>query len=128
MNNKTLTLLMMDSSFEQTRTITAFRIIEEALERGHNVNVFAYEGAVNLAFAKQNNYDRAIENYNQALKLNPQDAVAYFYRGLAQIDQQAPAAAGACLNCSSITLPGSVLAATIPGNSGYVHPQPHKTG
>jgi tRNA 2-thiouridine synthesizing protein D len=64
MNNKTFTVLMMDSSFEQMRTITAFRIIEEALERGYNVNVFAYEGAVNLAFAKQKPHANSIHGHS----------------------------------------------------------------
>ncbi len=72
MDKKTLTLLMMDSSFEQARTITALRIIDEALERGHNVNVFAYEGAVALAFAKQKPHansihDRSLEEENHPL-------------------------------------------------------------
>ena len=31
----------------------AFRLLHAALERGHDVNVFAYEGAVALAFSKQ---------------------------------------------------------------------------
>ena len=53
MSTKTLTFSIMDSPFEQARTTTAFRMIQEAIERGYNVNVFAYEGAVSLAFAHQ---------------------------------------------------------------------------
>lgn len=53
MSETTLTFLIMDGPFEQARTTTAFRMIEAALEKGYNVNVFAYEGAVSLSFALQ---------------------------------------------------------------------------
>jgi tRNA 2-thiouridine synthesizing protein D len=48
-----LTFLLMDPPFESARTTTAFRLIQSALTHGHDVKVFAYEGAVSLAFAKQ---------------------------------------------------------------------------
>ena len=51
--SKTLTVLMMDPPFESANTATAFRLIEAALRKGHNVNVFAYEGAVNLTMKGQ---------------------------------------------------------------------------
>ena len=51
--NKTLTLLLMDTPFESANTTTAFRLIEAALRQGHTVNVFAYEGAVNLTMKGQ---------------------------------------------------------------------------
>ena len=60
MKTKTLTFSIMDAPFEQARTVTALRMIEEALERGYNVNVFAYEGAVSLAFAKQQPHANAV--------------------------------------------------------------------
>ncbi len=50
---KTLTLAIMDAPYETTNSTTAFRIIHSALTKGHNVNVFAYEGAVNLSMAEQ---------------------------------------------------------------------------
>jgi tRNA 2-thiouridine synthesizing protein D len=50
---KTLTVLLMDPPYEDERTTTAFRIIDAALGKGHNVRVFAYEGAVNLTMADQ---------------------------------------------------------------------------
>lgn len=49
----TLTVALMDPPYETPATTTAFRIIESALQKGHAVNVFAYEGAVNLAMAGQ---------------------------------------------------------------------------
>jgi len=50
---KTLTLAIMDPPYETARVITAFRLIEAALRKGINVNVFAYEGAVSLGFTDQ---------------------------------------------------------------------------
>jgi tRNA 2-thiouridine synthesizing protein D len=49
----TLTFALMDPPFESARSTTAFRLIDRALARGHDVNVFAYEGAVSLSFAGQ---------------------------------------------------------------------------
>ena len=43
-----LTFALMDAPFESDRTTTAFRLLDAALEQGHDVNVFAYEGAVCL--------------------------------------------------------------------------------
>ena len=50
---KTLTLALMDPPYENARTTTAFRLIDAALRKGHTVQVFAYEGAVNLTMAEQ---------------------------------------------------------------------------
>jgi tRNA 2-thiouridine synthesizing protein D len=50
---KTLTVALMDPPYETETTTTAFRIIDAALRKGHRVNVFAYEGAVNLTMADQ---------------------------------------------------------------------------
>ena len=50
---KTLTLLLMDPPFESANTTTAFRLVDAALRKGHTVNVFAYEGAVNLTMKGQ---------------------------------------------------------------------------
>ena len=38
----------------------ALRLIDAALRRGHDVNVFAYEGAVALAFARQVPHPNAV--------------------------------------------------------------------
>ena len=53
MSGKTLTLALMDPPYESANSTTALRIISEALNKGINVNVFAYEGAVNLPFRDQ---------------------------------------------------------------------------
>jgi tRNA 2-thiouridine synthesizing protein D len=49
----TITIALMDPPYETETTTTAFRIIDAALRKGHRVNVFAYEGAVNLTMAEQ---------------------------------------------------------------------------
>jgi tRNA 2-thiouridine synthesizing protein D len=57
---KQLTFALMDAPFESSRTATALRIIAIAVERGHDVNVFGYEGAVYLPFAKQTQHANAV--------------------------------------------------------------------
>jgi len=48
-----LTIALMDPPYESANTTTAFRIIEAALKKGINVDVFAYEGAVCLPIKDQ---------------------------------------------------------------------------
>ena len=60
MSKKTLTFALMDAPFESSRTATALRIIALAARRGHNINVFAYEGAVYLPFARQAQHANAV--------------------------------------------------------------------
>jgi tRNA 2-thiouridine synthesizing protein D len=50
----------MDAPFESARSTTALRLIDIAVRRGYNVNVFAYEGAVYLPFAKQQQHANAV--------------------------------------------------------------------
>lgn|SRR3989454_5259755 len=52
-SGKTVTVAIMDAPYESANSTTALRIIHAALEKGHNVNVFAYEGAVNLTMRAQ---------------------------------------------------------------------------
>src|SRR5688572_13066705 len=56
----TLTFLLMDAPFEQARTSTAFRLVDAALQRGFDVRVFAYEGAVSLSMASQKPHANAV--------------------------------------------------------------------
>jgi tRNA 2-thiouridine synthesizing protein D len=53
MSEKRLTIALMDPPYESANSTTAFRIISAALKKGISVNVFAYEGAVNLPFKEQ---------------------------------------------------------------------------
>jgi len=59
-DKKSLTFLMMDAPFENARTATAFRLLEVCAQRGHDVTVFAYEGAVSLPFSKQAPHANAV--------------------------------------------------------------------
>ena len=59
-DRKILTFAIMDPPYEDARTATAFRLIDAAVRRGHNVNVFAYEGAVSLPFARQAPHANAV--------------------------------------------------------------------
>ncbi len=59
-DQKTLTFALMDAPFEQARTVTALRMIDIAAKRGYQINVFAYEGAVYLPFAKQDKHPNAV--------------------------------------------------------------------
>ena len=57
---KSLTFLLMDAPYEQSRTATAFRLLHAALERGIGVRVFAYEGAVSLPVTQQKPHANAL--------------------------------------------------------------------
>ncbi|NER79741.1 MAG: DsrE family protein [Leptolyngbya sp. SIO1D8] len=53
MSSKTLSIAIMDAPYESANSTTALRIIHSALNQGHNVKVFAYEGAVSLTIKAQ---------------------------------------------------------------------------
>jgi tRNA 2-thiouridine synthesizing protein D len=53
MKKRTLTLALMDPPYESANSTTALRIISAALQKGIEVNVFAYEGAVCLPLKDQ---------------------------------------------------------------------------
>lgn len=59
-DNTTLTFAIMDPPYENARTTTAMRLLDVAARRGYNINVFAYEGAVNLPFALQQAHANAV--------------------------------------------------------------------
>lgn len=61
---KNLTFVLMDAPFENARTVTALRLLDVAVRRGHDITVFAYEGAVSLAFAKQAKHANAVHGHS----------------------------------------------------------------
>ena len=80
-DKKTLTFALMDAPFESARTATALRLIDIAVRRGYAVNVFAYEGAVLLPFARQQPHPnavhgRTVEEENHLLTKNVVAALA----------------------------------------------------
>jgi tRNA 2-thiouridine synthesizing protein D len=68
---KTLTFSVMDAPYENARTTTALRLIDAAVRRGHNVNVFAYEGAVYIPFSKQAPHANAVHGRDVAEEDHP---------------------------------------------------------
>jgi tRNA 2-thiouridine synthesizing protein D len=68
---KTLTFALMDPPYESARSTAALRLIDLAARRGYNVNVFAYEGAVGVPFAKQAPHPNAVHGRDVAEEDHP---------------------------------------------------------
>ena len=68
---KTITLALMDAPYESARSTTAFRLIDAAVKRGWDVNVFAYEGAVALPFAAQAAHPNAVHGHDAEEENHP---------------------------------------------------------
>jgi len=68
---KTLTLSIMDAPYESANSTTALRIIRSALEQGNNVNVFAYEGAVNLTMKEQKAHPNPVHGTTEEEEQHP---------------------------------------------------------
>ena len=52
-SGKVLTIAIMDPPYESATTTTSLRLIDCAIRQGHDVTVFAYEGAVSLTMRGQ---------------------------------------------------------------------------
>lgn len=68
---KSLTFVLMDGPYENARTVTGLRLIDTAVRRGFDVTVFAYEGAVSLAFAKQAAHANSVHGRDAAQEDHP---------------------------------------------------------
>ncbi|MGE0172689.1 MAG: DsrE/DsrF/TusD sulfur relay family protein [Oligoflexales bacterium] len=77
---KTLQLLIMDPPYESSNTASAFRVMEAALQKGHNVTVFAYEGATSLSFAEQKPHPNPVKGTNEQEEKHP--LTKHFVTGL----------------------------------------------
>lgn len=75
---KTLTFAVMDPPYETARSTTLLRLLDIAVRRGHNVNVFAYEGAVYLPFALQKPHPNPAHGRNAVEEAHvlPKDLIA----------------------------------------------------
>ncbi|HWK53424.1 MAG TPA: DsrE family protein [Hyphomicrobiales bacterium] len=69
--DKILTFAFMDPPFESERTVTFFRLLDAALDKGAGVRVFAYEGAVALAFARQAPHGNAAHGHDVDQEAHP---------------------------------------------------------
>jgi tRNA 2-thiouridine synthesizing protein D len=81
-SGKTLTIGIMDAPYESANSTTALRIINAALEKGHNVNVFAYEGAVNLTMNAQQPHPNPVKGTSVEQEQHPttKDWVASLFK------------------------------------------------
>jgi tRNA 2-thiouridine synthesizing protein D len=82
MQEKSLTLAIMDAPYESANTVTAFRMIHAALNRGCNVTVFAYEGAVSLTIKAQQPHANPVKGTTVEEEKHPttKDWVASLFR------------------------------------------------
>lgn len=71
MSKKTFTIALMDPPYESENLTTAFRILDAIARRGHNLSVFAYEGASALAFTKQAAHPNPVHGKNLAEENHP---------------------------------------------------------
>src|ERR1700740_2513092 len=71
MSQKTFAIALMDAPYESENLTTAFRILGAMAQRGHNINLFAFEGASGLAFAKQAPHPNPVHGKNLAEENHP---------------------------------------------------------
>ena len=81
-SGKALTIAIMDAPYESSNSTTALRIVHAALEKGHNVNVFAYEGAVNLTMKAQQAHANPVKGTSVEQEQHPttKDWVASLFK------------------------------------------------
>lgn len=68
---KRLTFVLMDAPFESERTASGLRLVDAAVRHGHDVTVFAYEGAVGLTFTRQAPHPNAVHGHDVAEEDHP---------------------------------------------------------
>ena len=61
----------MDPPYESSNTATAFRIMESAINKGHNITVFAYEGATSLTLKHQKGHPNPVKDTTAAEEKHP---------------------------------------------------------
>ena len=83
---KALTIALMDGPYESANTTTAFRIAAAALQKGLDVNVFAYEGAVALANRDQQPHANPIKGTTVEQEEHP--TTRAFVAGLMKLAQE----------------------------------------
>ena len=86
--NKTLTFAVMDPPYETARSTTLLRLLDIAVRRGHNVNVFAYEGAVALAIKDQAPHANPVKGTTVEQEEHP--TTKEFVRSLLEIGKSNP--------------------------------------
>ncbi len=95
-DKKTLTFAIMDAPYEDARSTTALRLMDICARRGYDINVFAYEGAVYLPFARQEAHPNAVHGHDAGEEDHPLPK-----EGVAAIIDEAAKNGGQvdCVNC-----------------------------
>jgi len=77
-----ITLGIMDPPYESANTTTAFRLIDCALRKGHEVFVFCYEGATALGYSGQKKHANAVHgsSLEEEDHPNPKEWIAALFR------------------------------------------------
>jgi tRNA 2-thiouridine synthesizing protein D len=70
-DKKTLTFAIMDAPYEDARSTTALRLMDICARRGYDINVFAYEGAVYVPFARQEAHPNAVHGHDAGEEDHP---------------------------------------------------------
>jgi tRNA 2-thiouridine synthesizing protein D len=70
-DKKTLTFAIMDVPYEDARSTTALRLMDICARRGYDINVFAYEGAVYVPFARQEAHPNAVHGHDAGEEDHP---------------------------------------------------------
>jgi tRNA 2-thiouridine synthesizing protein D len=68
---KTFTIALMDPPYESENLTTAFRLMDALARRGHNINVFGYEGSSGLAFTRQAPHPNPVHGKDVAQENHP---------------------------------------------------------
>ena len=68
---KTITFALMDPPYESENITTAFRMMAALAQRGHDIKVFAYEGAAALPFARQAPHPNPVHGKDAAEENHP---------------------------------------------------------
>jgi tRNA 2-thiouridine synthesizing protein D len=71
MADTSLTFMLMDPPFESSRSTTALRIMQIAANRGYDINVLAYEGAVYLPFNGQASHPNPVHGSDAGAEDHP---------------------------------------------------------
>ena len=71
MAKKTISIALMDPPYESENLTTAFRILDALVRRGHDIRVFAYEGASGLAFTRQAAHPNPVHGKDLAAENHP---------------------------------------------------------
>lgn len=71
MAGKIITIAIMDAPYESANSTSALRIVQSALQKGYGVNVFAYEGAVNLTMKAQQPHPNPVKGTSVEQEQHP---------------------------------------------------------